>query len=199
MSGGADPREVQSLRAQLGALEQLLAAHEQAVIEESRHRRATEAKLLEKQAELASKNARLVAEEEAKNTILEQLEMAVEQLSTPILEVWDDVIALPVIGVVDSQRAAVMMERVLTHVVANKSRIVILDVTGVEIVDSAIADHLVRMVKAIELLGARCMVTGLRPAVAQTLVSIGVDLGSMTTLMSLRHALRKTIVERDDD
>ena len=198
MSGAPDSREVQSLRAQLAALEQLLAAHEQAVIDESRRRRATEAKLLEKQEELASKNARLVAEEEEKNTLLEHLKLAVEQLSTPILEVWDDVIALPVIGVVDSQRAAAMMDRLLTHVVANKSRVVILDVTGVEVVDSAIADHLVRMVKAVELLGARCIVTGLRPAVAQTLVSIGVDLGSMTTLRSLRHALRKTLVEDRD-
>lgn len=198
MSGASDSREVQSLRAQLAALEQLLTAHEQAVIDESRRRRAIEAKLLEKQEELASKNARLVAEEEEKNTLLEHLKLAVEQLSTPILEVWDDVIALPVIGVVDSQRAAVMMERVLMHVVANKSRVVILDVTGVEVVDSAIADHLVRMVKAVELLGARCIVTGLRPAVAQTLVSIGVDLGSMTTLRSLRHALRKTLVEDGD-
>ena len=198
MSGASDSREVQSLRGQLAALEQLLTAHEQAVIDESRRRRATEAKLLEKQEELASKNARLVAEEEEKNTLLEHLKLAVEQLSTPILEVWDDVIALPVIGVVDSQRAAVMMERVLMHVVANKSRVVILDVTGVEVVDSAIADHLVRMVKAVELLGARCIVTGLRPAVAQTLVSIGVDLGSMTTLRSLRHALRKTLAEDGD-
>lgn len=199
MSSGADPREVQNLRAQVGALEQLLAAHEQAVIDEARHRRATEAKLLEKHEELARNNARLLAEEEAKNAILEQLRLAVEQLSTPILDVWDDVIALPVIGVVDSERAAVMMERLLTHVVENKSRIAILDVTGVEVVDSAIADHLVRMVRAVELLGAHCIVTGLRPAVAQTLASIGVDLGSMTTLRSLRHALRKTLVERDDE
>ena len=118
------------------------------------------------------------------------MEHLVRQLQTPILELWDDVLCLPVIGMVDSRRSAEMMETLLTEIVAHRSKYVILDITGVEIVDTRTADHFVKVMKSAELLGTRCVMTGIRPAVAQTLVELGVDLGSIHTLRNLQEGLR---------
>jgi rsbT co-antagonist protein RsbR len=114
-------------------------------------------------------------------------------LSTPILEVWDDVLALPIIGLVDSRRAAQIMERLLEEVVRRQVRTVIIDLTGVEIVDTKTADYFLKVIRAVELLGARCAISGIRPAVAQTLVELGVDLGAIRTARNLKHALRDSL------
>ena len=132
-----------------------------------------------------------LAREKERNDALERLQQAVTDLSTPILEVWDDVLALPVIGVVDSRRSADMMERLLDEITRTQCRFVILDVTGVDVVDTSTADRFIRLVHAVQLIGARCMLTGIRSAVAQTLVSLGLDLGSLTTLRTLKHGLRE--------
>ncbi|WP_437622826.1 STAS domain-containing protein [Sorangium sp. So ce1151] len=131
----------------------------------------------------------LVREKE-RNDALERLRLTVQQLSTPILEVWDDVLVLPIIGVLDSRRSGEMTDQLLEEIARKQSRFVIVDVTGVEIVDSSTADQLLRLVSSVELLGARCMLTGVRPAVAQTLTSLRVDLGPMLTLRNLRHGLQ---------
>jgi rsbT co-antagonist protein RsbR len=133
---------------------------------------------------------RKLAAEREKNDALDRLRLAVRELSTPILEVWDEILAMPVIGVVDSKRAAEMMERVLGEVIEQKARFVILDVTGVQVLDTATADHLLKIVRAVELLGAKCALTGIRPAVAQTLVELGVGFGSLVTQRNLKHGLR---------
>ena len=134
----------------------------------------------------------LVRERE-KNLTLERMRHAMQELSTPVLEVWDDVLALPVIGIVDSKRSADMMERLLREVEEKQCRFVIIDITGVDVIDTATADHFIRIVNAVQILGARCILTGARGAVAQTLASLGVDLGSLTTLRNLKHALRECI------
>lgn len=118
------------------------------------------------------------------------MEHLVRQLQTPILELWDDVLVLPVIGMVDSRRSADMMETLLKEIVVRRSKSVILDITGVEIVDTRTADHFVKVMKSAELLGTRCVMTGIRPAVAQTLVELGVDLSSIRTLRNLQEGLR---------
>lgn len=118
------------------------------------------------------------------------MEHLVRQLQTPILQLWDDVLALPVIGMVDSRRSAEMMETLLQEIVKNRCKYVILDITGVEIVDTRTADHFVKVMKSAELLGTRCVMTGIRPAVAQTLVELGVDLASINTLRNLQEGLR---------
>jgi anti-anti-sigma regulatory factor len=118
------------------------------------------------------------------------MEHLVRQLQTPILELWDDVLCLPVIGMVDSRRSAEMMETLLNEIVSHRSKYVILDITGVEIVDTRTADHFVKVMKSAELLGTRCVMTGIRPAVAQTLVELGVDLSSIHTLRNLQEGLR---------
>ena len=139
-----------------------------------------------------------LASEREKNEMLERLRLAVNELSTPILEVWDDVLALPLIGVVDSKRAEQMMTRLLQAVVDTHCQYVIIDVTGVHVLDTATADHLLKMVKAVDLLGARCVLSGIRPSVAQTLVDLGVSFGSLVTLRNLKHGLRTCMHWREE-
>jgi len=151
--------------------------------------------------EMEAQRRELLDAERAKNEALERLQqsqaelirkqqLALQELSTPVLDVWEDVLALPIIGIVDSSRSAQIMERLLSEIVAKQSRWVIIDVTGVEIIDTQTASHFLRVAKAVELLGARCVLTGLRPAVAQTLVQLNVDLREVRTLRNLKHGLR---------
>lgn len=137
-----------------------------------------EDRLLSKQAEL-----------EEKLLTIEKQREAIRELSTPIMEVWDDVLVLPVVGVLDTRRSMEIMNTLLGTIVANQSKCVIIDITGVEIVDTKTADYLLKVVHAAQLLGARCVLTGINPAVAQTLVEIGADLSAVTTLRNLKAGL----------
>lgn len=118
-------------------------------------------------------------------------QFAIRELSTPILQLWDNVLALPVIGTVDTRRSAEIMELLLAKITETQSLFVILDITGVEVVDTKTADHFIKVVKAAELLGTTCLLTGMRPAVAQTLVDIGVDLSAIRTLRNLKEGLKE--------
>ncbi len=138
------------------------------------------------------KDAALMELEE-KLQMIERQSLAIRELSTPVLQVWEDVLVLPVIGVVDSTRSAELMERLLEQVAKKSSRYVILDITGVEIVDTRTADHFIKVIKAAQLLGASCIITGIRPAVAQTLVEIGIDLSNISTLANLKDGLRECL------
>lgn len=124
-----------------------------------------------------------------KLSLIARQEDAIRALATPIIEVWDGVLTLPLIGVVDGQRAADTMGRLLETIIQKKARHTIIDLTGVEFIDTDTAEHLLRLVLAAELLGARCIITGIRPAIAQTMVSIGIDLSKIMTLASLRDGL----------
>ena len=128
---------------------------------------------------------------------IERQRFAIQTLSTPILRVWDDVLALPVIGVVDTQRSAEIMEKLLAAIVEQQARYVILDITGVEVVDTKTADHFIKVINSARLLGAQCLLTGIQPAVAQTLVDIGIDLSSVTTLRNLQDGLRECLRRMD--
>ncbi|WP_437931929.1 STAS domain-containing protein [Sorangium sp. So ce291] len=154
-------------------------------------RDATEKKRLIE--DLEAKNRDLVESESAKSELVERLRYAIDEISTPILELWDDVLALPIIGVVDSRRSAQIMERLLDEIVRRQSRYVIIDVTGVEVIDTRTADHFMKLMKAVELLGARCRITGVRPAVAQTMVELGINLGTVRASRNLKHALRESL------
>ena len=142
---------------------------------------------------LAQTNRKLAESEEAKLALIDRLRYAVDELSNPILEVWDDVLMMPIIGVVDSRRAADMVQRLLAEVVRTQASFVIVDLTGVEVVDTKTADHLMKLMRKVELVGARCVLTGIRTAVAETLVEIGVDLGRLRTLRNLKHGLREAL------
>jgi rsbT co-antagonist protein RsbR len=151
----------------------------------------TAVRLLEQ--ELRARNAQLSESEESKLQLIDRLRGAVEELSNPILEIWDDVLAMPIIGIVDSRRTADMVQRLLVEVARTQASFVIVDLTGVEIVDTKTADHLIKLIRKVELVGARCVLTGIRPAVSETLVDIGVDFGRITTLRNLKHGLREAL------
>ncbi|MEW5853522.1 MAG: STAS domain-containing protein [Myxococcota bacterium] len=125
--------------------------------------------------------------------VITRQRIALSELSTPIIEIWDDVLTLPVVGLVDTQRSAEMTERLLTAVVEQKARCVIVDLTGVDVVDTATADHLVRMIKSAQLLGALCVLTGIGPSIARTLVELNVDLGGVKVLRSLKEGLTECL------
>jgi rsbT co-antagonist protein RsbR len=135
----------------------------------------------------------LARREEENRELIERLRVAVDDLSTPVLEVWDDVLTLPVVGIVDTQRSAQMTDRVLNEVVNSRARYVIVDLTGVAVIDTSTADRFLRLARAVQLLGARCIVTGIQPAVSQTLVELGVEFGVLETHRNLKSALAACI------
>jgi anti-anti-sigma factor len=151
--------------------------------------------LVEKQEEIQRAHREIVAQRE----LIESLEQAKRELavqretilalSNPIIEVWNGVLTLPVVGHVDAERAAEMTERLLVSVVETHARHVILDLTGINDVDEATADHFLRILRAIELLGARGIIVGVQPAVARMIVSLGLGLDDIRTHRNLRDAL----------
>jgi len=134
---------------------------------------------------------KLVEEDQRdKLALIERQAMAIRELSTPILEVHEGVLCLPVIGVVDSGRAAEMMNIVLSAVVSEQARFLIIDLTGVPVLDTSTADRLLAIARAAGLVGAQTVITGLQPAVAQTVVTLGVAMGDVKTLRNLKDGLR---------
>ncbi len=128
--------------------------------------------------------------QERERIIREQQE-AIRELSTPVLQVRERLLILPIIGVVDPQRARQLTEQLLRGIRSNRAKVVVLDITGVPYIDSAVANHLVQTVEAARLLGAIVIVTGLSPEIAQTLVNIGVDLGKMNTVGDLQGGIEE--------
>jgi rsbT co-antagonist protein RsbR len=117
----------------------------------------------------------------------QQLEML--ELSTPVVKLWDGILAIPLIGTLDSARTQVVMENLLQTVVATGSSIAIVDITGVPAVDTQVAQHLLKTVSAAKLMGAQCVISGIRPQIAQTMVHLGVAFGDAVTKASLADAL----------
>ncbi|MGW2635757.1 STAS domain-containing protein [Streptomyces sp. NPDC001348] len=111
------------------------------------------------------------------------------EVATPVINLWEGVVAVPLIGTLDSARSQVVMESLLEAIVDQRARYAILDITGVSTVDSLVAQHLMKTVAAARLMGAECIVSGIRPAIAQTIVHLGIDLGSVLTRASLADAL----------
>jgi len=128
--------------------------------------------------------------QERERIIREQQE-ALRELSTPVLQVRERLLILPIIGVIDSQRARQLTEQLLRGIRANRARVVVIDITGVAAMDSSVANHLVLTVEASRLLGAAVIVTGLSPEIAQTLVRIGVNLGKMHTVGDLQGGIEE--------
>jgi len=114
----------------------------------------------------------------------------ISEISTPVIQVWEGVLALPIIGTLDSQRTQVVMENLLQAIVDTNSGIAILDISGVPAVDSLVAQHLLKTVSATRLMGAECIISGIRPEIAQTIVHLGIDLSGIVTKASLSSALK---------
>ncbi|WP_158825471.1 STAS domain-containing protein [Mucilaginibacter lacusdianchii] len=114
----------------------------------------------------------------------------IAEISTPVIRVWDGILALPIIGTLDSARTQVVMESLLQEIVETSSSIAILDISGVPAVDSLVAQHLIKAVSATRLMGAECIISGIRPEIAQTIVHLGIDLSNIVTKASLASALK---------
>ncbi|KXK62873.1 anti-anti-sigma factor [Micromonospora rosaria] len=130
--------------------------------------------------------------------IADQAEQLLE-LSTPVVKLWEGVVAVPLVGTLDSARAQVVMERLLQTLVDTGSPYAIIDITGVPAVDTQVAQHILKTVVAARLMGADCIISGIRPQIAQTIVALGIEFGDIATKASLadalRHVLRSTGVE----
>ena len=123
--------------------------------------------------------------------IIRQQQEAIRELSTPVLRVRERLLILPIIGLIDPQRARQLTEQLLRGIRENRGKVAVMDITGVPVIDSAIANRLVQTVEAARLLGATVIVTGLSPEIAQTLVNIGVDLGKMNTVGDLQGGIEE--------
>lgn len=133
---------------------------------------------------------------EARLQTIEQQRSAIRELSTPVIEVWERVLCLPVVGVMDTVRSSEMTEALLRAVSEKKSRYAIIDVTGIEVMDSRTTDHFIRMARAVRMMGAECVIAGISPNIAQTIVHMGVELGGIVTFRSMREALQHYVHAR---
>jgi rsbT co-antagonist protein RsbR len=126
----------------------------------------------------------------AREAVISRQQQELIELSTPVVELWDNILALPVIGGLDSQRTQVVMESLLQRIVETGSEIAILDITGVPTVDTLTAQHLLKTVAAARLMGADCIISGIRPQIAQTMVHLGIDLSEVVTKATLADAFQ---------
>ena len=122
--------------------------------------------------------------------VIQRQQQELLELSTPVVKLWDGVLAVPMIGTLDSSRTQLVMETLLTRIVETGSELAIIDITGVPTVDTLVAQHLLKTVTAIRLMGADCIISGIRPQIAQTIVHLGIDLQGITTKATLADALQ---------
>jgi rsbT co-antagonist protein RsbR len=125
----------------------------------------------------------------AREEIISDQSAAMLELSTPVVRLWDGIIAVPLVGTLDSARTQLVMEKLLDTLVATGADHAVIDITGVATVDTEVAQHLLKTVTAARLLGAECTISGIRPQVAQTIVSLGIEFGDIATKASLADAL----------
>lgn len=141
-------------------------------------------------AERREQNLNYQRELEAQLTTIEKQRAAIRDLSTPIIEVWAGILCVPIVGVLDSSRASEMTSALLNAVVEKKARYTIIDITGIDAMDTGAADHFLRMARAVRLLGADCVLSGLSPGVARTITHMGIDLQGVQSHRTLRDALQ---------
>ena len=127
--------------------------------------------------------------QKSREDIIQRQQEEMLELSTPVVKLWEGVLALPMIGTLDSSRTQIVMESLLQRIVETGSETAIIDITGVPTVDTLVAQHLLKTVTAIRLMGADCIISGVRPQIAQTIVHLGIDLQGITTKASLADAL----------
>lgn len=134
--------------------------------------------------------------QQARESVIARQQEELIELSTPVVELWPGVLALPLIGTLDSERTQVVMETLLERLVATGSSIAVIDITGVPTVDTLVAQHLLKTVSAAQLMGADCIISGIRPQIAQTIVHLGIDLSSVATKASLSDAFALALKRR---
>lgn len=141
-------------------------------------------------AERREQNLSFQRELENQITTIDKQRAAIRDLSTPIIEVWAGILCVPIVGVLDSSRASEMTSALLNAVVDKKARYTIIDITGIDAMDTGATDHFLRMARAVRLLGADCVLSGLSPGVARTITHMGIDLQGVQSHRTLRDALQ---------
>ena len=126
----------------------------------------------------------------SREEVIQRQQQELLELSTPVVKLWEGVLAVPMIGTLDSSRTQLVMESLLTRIVETGSELAIIDITGVPTVDTLVAQHLLKTVTAIRLMGADCIISGIRPQIAQTIVHLGIDLQGIVTKATLADALQ---------
>lgn len=119
--------------------------------------------------------------------------VALQELSAPLIPVMEDITIMPLVGTIDTERAKSIMENILEGVMTHKSEVVLMDITGVPVVDTMVAHHIIQAAEAVRLIGARCILVGIRPEIAQTIVSLGIDLSEFITKSSLRKGFKTAL------
>lgn len=128
-----------------------------------------------------------------REAIIRRQQKEMLEMSTPVIKVWDGVVAVPLIGTLDSARTQIVMETLLQKIVDTGSRIAILDITGVPTVDTQTAQHLMKTVSATRLMGAECIISGIRPQIAQTIVHLGIDINDIVTKATMADAIKEAL------
>jgi rsbT co-antagonist protein RsbR len=128
--------------------------------------------------------------QKSREEVISRQQQEMLELSTPVVALWDGILALPLIGTLDSARTQIVMENLLEKIVQTSAAIAIIDITGVPTVDTLVAQHLLKTVAAARLMGAECIISGIRPQIAQTIVHLGVELGQVITKATLADAFR---------
>ena len=128
--------------------------------------------------------------QQSREEVIRRQQEEMLELSTPVMEIWEGILALPLIGTLDSTRTSVAMETLLQTIVETRSELAIIDITGVPTVDTLVAQHLLKTVAAARLMGADCVISGIRPQIAQTMVHLQIDLSEVVTKATLAEALR---------
>jgi rsbT co-antagonist protein RsbR len=128
---------------------------------------------------------------EGKEKTIQAQQEELRQTSTPITEIWDGVLTLPIIGSLDSSRTMIVMEKLLQRIESDRARVVVIDVTGVMAIDSQVSHHLIQMIRATGLMGATAILTGIRPEIARALTSLNIDLSAVTTRSKLSEGLKE--------
>ena len=131
--------------------------------------------------------------QKSREEVITRQQQELLELSTPVVKLWDGILALPMIGTLDSARTQVVMESLLQRIVETGADIAIIDITGVPTVDTLTAQHLIKTITAARLMGADCIISGIRPQIAQTIVHLGVDLGAVITKATLADAFRRAL------
>ena len=127
---------------------------------------------------------------------IERQQVAIQELSTPVIEVWTGALCVPIVGVLDSARATDLTGTLLHTITQKKAPFTIIDITGIEVMDTSTADHFIRMARSVRLLGAKCVLSGIRPNIARTIVHMGIDLTGIESYRTMREALRSYVQSR---
>jgi len=147
-------------------------------------------------AERRAETLRVQRELEGQLEMIQKQQVAIQELSTPIIEIWKGVLCAPIVGVLDSARASDMTNALLHSVVETKASLAIIDITGIEAMDTQATDHFLRMARAVRLLGSECALSGIHPNVARTITHMGVDLIGILSYRTLRDALQAHVTKR---